>query len=83
MSERLKELMKLPKEQLARTVEYLEEENRELKLKPFAMDKQLLLVEDGSVDIDKLEADGFYVICYRQGSQPPMWLHYQHEDKGE
>ena len=34
--------------------------------------KDILLVEDGSVDIDKLEADGFYVIVYRQGSTPPM-----------
>lgn len=36
--------------------------------------KKILLVEDGSVDVEKLEADGFYVIPYRQGSQPPMWL---------
>lgn len=42
-----------------------------------------LLVEDGSVDIDKLEEDGFYVINYRSGSKPPMWLSHQHEDKGE
>lgn len=33
-----------------------------------------LVVEDGSVDIDKLEKDGFYVILYRQGSTPPMIL---------
>lgn len=44
---------------------------------------KILLVEDGSVDIDKLEEDGFYVIVYRQGANPPMWLPYQHEDKGE
>ena len=42
-----------------------------------------LIVEDGSVDIDKLEKDGFYVINYRSGSKPPMWLTHQHEDKGE
>lgn len=36
--------------------------------------ENILLVEDGSVDIDKLEQDGFYVIVYRNGSQPPMWL---------
>jgi hypothetical protein len=83
MSDRLKELMKLPKENLARTVEYLEEENRELKLKPFTMGTPILLVEDGSVDIDRLEEDGFYVIPYRQGSMPPMFLTHQHEDKGE
>ena len=35
---------------------------------------KILLVEDGSVDTDKLEEDGFYVIIYRQGSTPPMWL---------
>lgn len=34
----------------------------------------ILLVEDGSVDIDKLEEDGFYVISYRQGSEPPKFL---------
>lgn len=33
-----------------------------------------LLVEEGSVDVDKLEADGFYVITYRHGSNPPKWL---------
>lgn len=36
--------------------------------------ENILLVEDGSVDIDQLEQDGFYVIVYRNGSQPPMWL---------
>ena len=34
----------------------------------------ILMVEDGSVDVDKLENDGFYVIVYRQGAVPPMWL---------
>lgn len=34
----------------------------------------ILLVEDGSVDIDKLEEDGFYVIPYREGSTPPKFL---------
>ena len=34
--------------------------------------KEILLVEDGSVDIDKLQQDGFSVIVYRQGSTPPM-----------
>ena len=32
---------------------------------------------------EELEEDGFYVILYRQGSRPPMWLTHQHEDKGE
>ena len=36
--------------------------------------KQILLVEDGSVDVDKLEKDGFYVIVYRQGSRLPEFL---------
>lgn len=36
--------------------------------------KKILLVEDGSVDVEKLERDGFYVIEYRQGAKPPMWL---------
>ena len=34
----------------------------------------ILVVEDGSVDIDKLEEDGFYVIPYRQGSALPAVL---------
>ena len=34
----------------------------------------ILLVEDGSVDIYQLEGDGFYVIPYRAGSKPPIWL---------
>jgi hypothetical protein len=34
----------------------------------------ILLVEDGSVDIDRLEEDGFYVICYRQDSTPPVFI---------
>ena len=45
--------------------------------------KDILLVEDGSVDIDKLEEEGFYVIVYRQGAKPPMLLTSQREDKGE
>ena len=36
--------------------------------------KKVLIVEDGSVDIDKLEEDGFYVIVYRQGAKPPVFL---------
>lgn len=42
--------------------------------KPTQNNKRVLLVEDGSVDIDKLEEDGFYVIVYRQGGNKPEWL---------
>lgn len=35
---------------------------------------KILCVEDGSVDIDKLEEDGFYVIVYRNGATPPYIL---------
>lgn len=52
-------------------VEKLKEENAKLKK---LLSQKILLVEDGSVDVDKLEQDGFYVIVYRQGSKPPMWL---------
>lgn len=58
----------------------LEEENKKLKK---LLNNKILLVEDGSVNIDRLEEDGFYVIPYRQGSTPPMWLIRQNEDKGE
>ena len=57
----------------------LEEENKKLKK---LLNNKILLAEDGSVDVDKLEEDGFYVIVYRQGAKPPMWLTHQHESKG-
>ena len=60
--------------------EELEEENKKLKK---LLNNKILLAEDGSVNVDKLEEDGFYVIVYRQGAKPPMWLTHQHEDKGE
>ena len=60
--------------------EELEEENKKLKK---LLNNKILLAEDGSVDVDKLEEDGFYVIVYRQGAKPPMWLTHQHEAKGE
>jgi hypothetical protein len=50
----------------------LREENE--KLKKMLSDK-VLLVEDGSCDVDKLvDEDGWYVIVYRQGSNPPKFL---------
>ena len=60
--------------------EELEEENKKLKK---LLNNKILLAEDGSVDVDKLEEDGFYVIVYRQGAKPPILLTHQHEDKGE
>ena len=60
--------------------EELEEENKKLKK---LLNNKILLAEDGSIDVNKLEQDGFYVIIYRQGAKPPMWLTHQHEDKGE
>ena len=60
----------------------LEAENDKLKDEVarlnILLSNKILVVEDGSVDIDRLEEDGFYVIGYRQGARPPMWL-----DKGE
>lgn len=32
------------------------------------------IVEDGSVDTDKLKEDGFYCIVYRSGATPPQIL---------
>lgn len=60
--------------------EELEEENKKLKK---LLNNKILLAEYGSVDVDKLEEDGFYVIVYRQGAKPPMWLTHQHESKGD
>ena len=36
--------------------------------------KKILLVEDGSVDVEKLEKYGFYCIVYRQGAKPPILI---------
>ena len=58
--------------------EELEEENKKLKK---LLNNKILLVEYDSVDVDKLEEDGFYVIVYRQGAKPPMLITHQHEDK--
>lgn len=45
-----------------------------LKDKKSLAGKKILLVEDGSVDIEKLEKDGFYCIIYRQGAKPPILM---------
>ena len=71
---RFKELMKNPKEKLAQTVEYLEDVNRVLKIQQSLIKKPIMAVEDGSVDIEKLEKDGFYVVVYRQGAMSPLLL---------
>ena len=52
-------------------IDKLKEENAKLKK---ILSQKILLVEDGSVYVDKLVEDGFYVIVYREGSKPPMWL---------
>lgn len=36
--------------------------------------KKILMVEDGSVDVEKLEKKGFYCIIYRQGATPPILI---------
>lgn len=60
--------------------EELKKENEKLRA---ILGSKVLIVEDGSVNIEQLEEDGFYVIPYRQGAKPPMWLTHQHEDEGE
>ena len=62
---------------------YYPEKDLLLYIEEKTLPEKILLVEDGSVDVEKLERDGFYVISYRQGARPPMWLTHQHEDKGE
>lgn len=57
-------LLEAEKENLLKEIEQLKDK----------LSSKILLVEDGSVDIDKLEEDGFYVIVYRQGANPPQWL---------
>lgn len=61
-------------------IEELKKENEKLRA---ILGGKVLIVEDGSVNIKQLEEDGFYVIPYRQGAKPPMWITHQHEDKGE
>lgn len=41
---------------------------------PTAPTDRILLVEEGSVDIDKIEELGITCIAYRQGSNKPEWL---------
>lgn len=36
--------------------------------------KPVIIAEDGSVDVEKLEEDGFYVIVYKQGTSAPILL---------
>lgn len=64
--------------QAKKIVSNLEEENEKLKKEIDRLNSIIkgrpLVVEDGSVDIDKLEEDGFYVIVYRQGAKPPVFL---------
>lgn len=48
-------------------------ENLSVSITPVLF-RGILLVEDGSVDVDKLIDDGFYVIVYRKGSTPPILL---------
>ena len=52
-------------------IRQLEEEVEKLRA---IVKGKVLMVEDGSVDIDKLEGDGFYVIVYRNGATPPQYL---------
>ena len=52
-------------------IKQLEEEVEKLRA---IVKGKVLMVEDGSVDIDKLEEDGFYVIVYRNGATPPQYL---------
>ena len=35
---------------------------------------KILLIEDGSIDTDRLEKIGIPYIVYRQGSKPPRFL---------
>jgi regulator of replication initiation timing len=69
---------------LAPDIDTVIKANEKLKLENdkfrILLSNKILLVEDGSVDIDKLEEDGFYVICYRQGSRAPMWLEEKEEE---
>ena len=59
-------------------------ENDKLRRENFALKekltKRIILVEDGSVDVDKIEKDlGVYCIVYRQGADRPKWLYKDEE----
>lgn len=58
----------------AKEIERLREQLEEVEKLRAIVKGKVLIVEDGSVDIDKLEEDGFYVIVYRNGSTPPQYL---------
>jgi regulator of replication initiation timing len=68
---------------LAPDIDTVIKANERLKLENdkfrILLSNKILLVEDGSVNTDKLEKDGFYVICYRHGSRAPMWLEEKEE----
>lgn len=53
---------------------FLEMKDKKIKELENKLQGKVLLVEDGSVDLEKLKNDGFYVIVYRQGSTPPQFL---------
>lgn len=57
-----------------RVIEHNRQLEEEVKKLRAIVKCKVLMVEDGSVDIDKLEEDGFYVIVYRNGSTPPQYL---------
>ena len=74
----LKPIVDIDVEQLLEANRLLETEKenllKEIEQLKNKLSSKILLVEDGSVDIDKLEEDGFYCIVYRSGSNPPQWL---------
>lgn len=56
-------------------------ENKEPKLEELKKhQRKILLVEDGSVDLEELEKLGIEYIVYRKGSNPPYWIEVKGED---
>ena len=53
---------------------YWLENNIDVSKEEKTIKDKILLVEDGSVDVESLEQKGFCVIVYRQGGKKPEWL---------
>ena len=70
-AQRLEFIGDIDKSEVLKRNDELEEEVKKLRK---IVNGKILIVEDGSVDVDQLEEDGFYVIPYRQGAMPPAWL---------
>jgi regulator of replication initiation timing len=71
----MEDMVKITQEQYHNMMVENDKLRRENSILKEQLSKKVLLVEDGSVDVDKIEDDlGIYCIAYRQGADRPKWL---------